>query len=143
MLNQDYRADSAAAAVAEGPADAIAFGRPFIANPDLPVRIERGADWAADDPATWYTQGAEGYVDYPALADGEGRLTRRRPRLRKKVPARHRARRDRTGRASGLVRRTSAANRSLTASLSFLSRSSLMLSGQTRFISSRMASSRR
>ena len=71
VLNQDFRADGAAAAVAEGPADAIAFGRPFIANPDLPVRIERGADWAADEPATWYTQGAEGYVDYPALAEAK------------------------------------------------------------------------
>ncbi len=71
VLNQDYGADSAATAVAEGPADAIAFGRPFIANPDLPVRIERGADWAADDPTTWYTQGAEGYVDYPALAEAK------------------------------------------------------------------------
>ncbi len=69
VLNQDYSASSAAQAVAEGPADAIAFGRPFISNPDLPVRIERGAEWAKDDMATWYTQDAEGYVDYPALAE--------------------------------------------------------------------------
>jgi len=68
VLNQDYRADSAADAVAQGSADAIAFGRPFISNPDLPVRIERGAEWAPDDPRTWYSQGREGYVDYPALA---------------------------------------------------------------------------
>jgi len=68
VLNQDYRADSAADAVAQGSADAIAFGRPFISNPDLPVRIERGAEWAQDDPRTWYSQGREGYVDYPALA---------------------------------------------------------------------------
>ena len=71
VLNQDYRADTAEADLAIGRADAIAFGRPFIGNPDLPVRIERGADWAADDPATWYSQGPEGYVDYPALAEAE------------------------------------------------------------------------
>ena len=64
VLNQDYRAETAADAVAEGAADAIAFGRPFISNPDLPVRIEIGAAWSADDPETWYTQGPEGYVDY-------------------------------------------------------------------------------
>ena len=67
VLNQDFTAASAAAAIATGPADAIAFGRPFISNPDLPVRIERGAPWALDDQATWYSQGPEGYVDYPAL----------------------------------------------------------------------------
>ena len=69
ILNQDFTAASAAATVADGPADAIAFGRPYISNPDLPVRIERAAAWAADDPATWYTQGVEGYVDYPPLAE--------------------------------------------------------------------------
>ena len=71
VLNQDYRADNAAADVDSGLADAIAFGRPFISNPDLPVRIERGEAWAADDPATWYTQGPEGYVDYPALPEAQ------------------------------------------------------------------------
>ena len=69
VLNQDYNAGSAATALAEGAADAIAFGRPFIANPDLPVRIERGVEWAKDDFKTWYTQGAEGYVDYPTLPE--------------------------------------------------------------------------
>jgi 2,4-dienoyl-CoA reductase-like NADH-dependent reductase (Old Yellow Enzyme family) len=67
VLNQDFNAASAADAVASGAADAIALGRPFIGNPDLPVRIERGAPWASDDMATWYSQGAEGYIDYPAL----------------------------------------------------------------------------
>jgi len=69
VLNQDYRIENAADAVANGPGDAIAFGRPFISNPDLPVRIERGADWAADDPRTWYSPGREGYADYPALPE--------------------------------------------------------------------------
>jgi hypothetical protein len=71
ILNQDFRAETAAAAVASGLADGIAFGRPFIGNPDLPARIAHGLPWAADDPATWYTQGAEGYVDYPAFAEAE------------------------------------------------------------------------
>jgi len=69
VLNQDFDAVSAAAAVVDGAADAIAFGRPFISNPDLPVRIERGAAWSADNPATWYTQGVEGYIDYRPLAE--------------------------------------------------------------------------
>ena len=48
-------------------ADAIAFGRPFIGNPDLVERIRTGADWAADDPQTWYAPGPVGYTDYPVL----------------------------------------------------------------------------
>jgi N-ethylmaleimide reductase len=71
VLNQDYDAVSAAEALAQGHADAIAFGRPFIANPDLPARIARGARWEKEDIATWYTQGAEGYTDYPSLAEAE------------------------------------------------------------------------
>ncbi len=65
ILNQEYTRETALAAVASGAADGIAFGRPFISNPDLPARIRLNAPWAADDMATWYTQGAEGYVDYP------------------------------------------------------------------------------
>jgi 2,4-dienoyl-CoA reductase-like NADH-dependent reductase (Old Yellow Enzyme family) len=71
VLNQDFTAETASAAVAEGPADAIAFGRPFISNPDLPVRIERGEAWAPDNYTTWYSQGPEGYVDYPALEEAK------------------------------------------------------------------------
>ena len=51
-----------------GEADAIAFGRPFIANPDLPHRIAHGIDLAPDVMATWYSQGAAGYTDYPRAA---------------------------------------------------------------------------
>ena len=50
-----------------GVADAISFGRPFIGNPDLVERIRTGAAWSADNPQTWYSPGAEGYTDYPAL----------------------------------------------------------------------------
>ena len=67
VLNSDYTLEKAEAVVGAGEADAIAFGRPFIANPDLVRRFETGAALAAANPATWYSQGPEGYVDYPAL----------------------------------------------------------------------------
>ncbi|MDB5668702.1 MAG: N-ethylmaleimide reductase [Alphaproteobacteria bacterium] len=68
VLNQDFTAALAQAALDDG-ADAIAFGRPFIANPDLPERIRIGAALNADEMATWYSQGLEGYVDYPTLEE--------------------------------------------------------------------------
>ena len=51
--------------LAEGHADAIAFGRLFIANPDLPERLRTGAPLTPYNRATFYTKGAEGYLDYP------------------------------------------------------------------------------
>jgi N-ethylmaleimide reductase len=60
--------ERAEAALASGEADAISFGRPFISNPDLVARLESGADLAPDDKTLWYSQGAEGYIDYPAQA---------------------------------------------------------------------------
>jgi 2,4-dienoyl-CoA reductase-like NADH-dependent reductase (Old Yellow Enzyme family) len=51
----------------EGKADAIAYGKLFIANPDLPIRFAQGASLNVPDPTTFYTHGAEGYTDYPAL----------------------------------------------------------------------------
>ncbi|RVU30991.1 alkene reductase [Neptunomonas marina] len=69
ILNMGYSHDEAATAVASGEADAIAFGVPFIANPDLPERFKVGAELAEADPATFYTQSAEGYTDYPMLQD--------------------------------------------------------------------------
>jgi N-ethylmaleimide reductase len=47
--------------------DAVAFGRAFIANPDLPQRIAMGASLNEANPETYYTPGAVGYTDYPAL----------------------------------------------------------------------------
>ena len=60
---------SADAAVAAGRADAIAFGRLFIANPDLPDRIRKGAPLNPYHRATFYGGGAEGYTDYPRQSE--------------------------------------------------------------------------
>ncbi len=55
-------------ALAEGWADAIAFGVPFLSNPDLPARFRAGAVLNAPDESTFYAPGAKGYTDYPAMA---------------------------------------------------------------------------
>ncbi len=55
-------------ALSEGWADAIAFGVPFLANPDLPVRFQRQAPLNQPDEATFYASGPQGYTDYPLLA---------------------------------------------------------------------------
>jgi len=62
-----FTRDTAADEVAQGRADAVAFGRLFIANPDLPERFRRGAPLNAYDRATFYGGGEQGYVDYPFL----------------------------------------------------------------------------
>ena len=67
VLNSDYADTNGQAALDSGVADAIAFGRPFLAYPDLPERFRRHAPLNQGDPRTWYSQGPEGYVDYPAL----------------------------------------------------------------------------
>ncbi|GGC60172.1 alkene reductase [Chelatococcus reniformis] len=64
VLNSDYDAAKAQAALDEGEADAISFGRPFISNPDLPNRLAKGIPLTPDVASNWYTQGPEGYVDY-------------------------------------------------------------------------------
>lgn len=68
VLNSDLDAASGQALLDSGAADAISFGRPYIANPDLAARIASGAEWAQSDPRTWYAPGPVGYTDYPALA---------------------------------------------------------------------------
>lgn len=69
IANNGYGLDLAATQLAQGHADLFAFGRPFIANPDLVQRLKTGAALAQLDPATLYGGGAQGYIDYPALAD--------------------------------------------------------------------------
>jgi N-ethylmaleimide reductase len=58
----------AEAALGEGRGDLIAFGRPFLANPDLVARLERELALNAPDFATFYTPGPKGYTDYPSAA---------------------------------------------------------------------------
>ncbi|MCW2241802.1 alkene reductase [Azospirillum canadense] len=67
MANNGYNSVMADTALREGRADAIAFGRPFIANPDLVERLKAGMPLATADPATFYGGGDEGYTDYPAM----------------------------------------------------------------------------
>lgn len=68
IANGGYTADRAEAALIAGEADMIAFGTPFIANPDLVERIRHGNPWTAPDPATFYQGEARGYTDYPVWA---------------------------------------------------------------------------
>jgi N-ethylmaleimide reductase len=64
-----FDADGAEAIIAEGDADLVAFGRHFVANPDLPRRIRRKAPLNPYDRATFYGGDRRGYTDYPALAN--------------------------------------------------------------------------
>lgn len=68
MANNGYDHTLATDTVAAGAADLIAFGRPFISNPDLVERLVQNADLNELDPATLYGGDATGYTDYPALA---------------------------------------------------------------------------
>lgn len=64
-----YDAETGAAVIEQGTAAAVAFGKAFISNPDLPDRIRKRAALNPLDEATLYTSGRKGYTDYPALAD--------------------------------------------------------------------------
>lgn len=66
VLNSDYDFARSQAVLASGLADAITFGRTFLANPDLPHRFAKGLELNRDDPKTWYSQGPEGYTSYPS-----------------------------------------------------------------------------
>lgn len=68
MAAGQFTQETAEAALRDGSLDLVAFGRPFIANPDLVERFRTGAGLAAPDPSTFYTPGAKGYSDYPAIA---------------------------------------------------------------------------
>jgi 2,4-dienoyl-CoA reductase-like NADH-dependent reductase (Old Yellow Enzyme family) len=68
IANESFTAQSAQQALDAGRADAVAFGKDFLANPDLPQRLRLGAPLNPPRPETFYAGGAEGYVDYPALS---------------------------------------------------------------------------
>ncbi len=65
ILNSGYDLEEARSVLALRAADAVSFGRPFLANPDLPQRFVKSAPLNAADAKTFYTQGAQGYTDYP------------------------------------------------------------------------------
>jgi len=69
VANMGYSADEAETAIKAGQVDAVAFGVPFLANPDLPERFRRRAALNDPNPATFYSPGAAGYTDYPTLAN--------------------------------------------------------------------------
>lgn len=68
ILNADFDVARAEANLSAGVGDAVSFGRAFISNPDFPRRVARGSSLSSSDPATWFTQGAEGYTSYQAAS---------------------------------------------------------------------------
>lgn len=67
IANEKFTLETANQAIAGGEADAVAFGVPFLANPDLPRRFSLKAPLNAPDPSTFYADGPHGYTDYPFL----------------------------------------------------------------------------
>lgn len=67
MVGGGYDAELGEAAINKGDADLVAYGVPFIANPDLVKRFRLGASLNPPDPTTFYTRGEKGYLDYPLL----------------------------------------------------------------------------
>ncbi|OIR04343.1 N-ethylmaleimide reductase [mine drainage metagenome] len=68
IANEAFTAEQAEQELASGSADAVAWGKLFIANPDLPVRLRAKAPLNEPDPTTFYGGSEKGYIDYPALA---------------------------------------------------------------------------
>jgi 2,4-dienoyl-CoA reductase-like NADH-dependent reductase (Old Yellow Enzyme family) len=69
VANERFTLTTGNQVLAAGEADAVAFGVPFLANPDLPERFRRQAELNAPDQATFYASGAKGYTDYPSLRE--------------------------------------------------------------------------
>lgn len=67
IANEDFTLATAEQVVTAGEADAVAFGVPFIANPDLPERFRHQAPLNEPDPSTFYAPGPKGFTDYPCL----------------------------------------------------------------------------
>jgi 2,4-dienoyl-CoA reductase-like NADH-dependent reductase (Old Yellow Enzyme family) len=69
LANEGFTAGSARQAITSGHADAVAFGKPAIANSDLVERLRLNAPWNPPDPETFYGSGEKGYLDYPRLGE--------------------------------------------------------------------------
>ena len=69
IANNGYDFELANTVLAADAADLIAFGKPFLANPDLVERLKRGAPLNAPDKATFYGGSEKGYTDYPTLGE--------------------------------------------------------------------------
>ena len=67
IANNGYTLETAQAAIGDGHVDAVAFGKLFIANPDLPRRLRAGGPYNEWDMKTFYGGSEKGYTDYPAL----------------------------------------------------------------------------
>ena len=67
IINKGFNKATAIKVLEEGNADLVAFGVPFLANPDLVKRYKSDAELNKADQQTFYTPGAKGYIDYPAL----------------------------------------------------------------------------
>ena len=68
MVNGGYDAATGRAAIARGEADLVAYGVPFLANPDLPLRYRKQRRSTRRTAATFYAGEEKGYIDYPALS---------------------------------------------------------------------------
>ncbi|GAA4223818.1 alkene reductase [Sagittula marina] len=71
MANNGYDRDLAQSRLSEGLTDLVAFGRPYIANPDLAERLKQNAPLNEGDTSTYYGGGREGYTDYPTLPESD------------------------------------------------------------------------
>ena len=69
FANEGFTQETAEQVLADGEADAVLFGKQFIANPDLPVRFRLHSPLNEPHPDTFYGQGPEGYTDYPSLKE--------------------------------------------------------------------------
>ena len=67
VANEDFSFETAQQVLANGEADAVAFGKLFIANPDLPARFREQAPLNTPNAETFYSHAEAGYTDYPAL----------------------------------------------------------------------------
>jgi N-ethylmaleimide reductase len=82
ILNGGYTRERAIAAIASGSADLVSFGMPFISNPDLPYRLEKGLKLAEADRASFYSGKEKGFTDYAVYSQGSNQfLTMSEPQI--------------------------------------------------------------